>query len=279
MFAAYLIMLREGIEAALIVGIVASYLKQSGRAQWLPMVGVGAAVAVCVAVGLILVSANREFPQREQELFEGLVALLATAILTSMVFWMKKAARSIKAQLQDSIDDALRPGDRQGLALIGLVFFAVGREGLESLFFLLAIIQQSDGWAVPLGAALGLASAVGVGFAIYYFGVKLNLRHFFRWTGVFIIFVAAGLLAGALRAFHEAGLWNGLQGTAFDISAFVPQDGPIGTLLSGVFGYQDAPAVGEMTVYFAFLIPALILFFSPPRPAPVARAAHQLSKT
>jgi len=100
MFAAYLIMLREGIEAALIVGIVASYLKQSGRAQWLPMVwvGVGAAVAVCIVVGLILVSANREFPQREQELFEGLVALLATAILTSMVLWMKKAARSIKAR-------------------------------------------------------------------------------------------------------------------------------------------------------------------------------------
>ncbi len=228
---------------------------------------------------VVLVRANSEFPQRQQELFEGLVALLATAILTSMVFWMKKAARSIKAQLHDSIDNALRPGDRQGLALIGMVFFAVGREGLESLFFLLAIIQQSDGWAVPIGAALGLASAIGVGFAIYYFGVKLNLRHFFRWTGVFIIFVAAGLLAGALRAFHEAGLWNGLQGTAFDISAFMPQDGLIGTLLSGVFGYQDAPTVGEVIVYFAYLIPALILFFAPARPAPVARAAPQLSKT
>ena len=181
MFAAYLIMLREGIEAALIVGIVASYLKQSGRAQWLPMVwvGVGAAVAVCLAVGVVLVSANREFPQREQELFEGLVALLATAILTSMVFWMKKAARSIKAQLHDSIDNALRPGDRQGLALIGMVFFAVGREGLEFLFFLLAIIQQSEGWAVPIGAALGLASAVGVGFAIYYGGVQAQSAPFF----------------------------------------------------------------------------------------------------
>jgi high-affinity iron transporter len=281
MFAAYLIMLREGIEAALIVGIVASYLKQSGRAQWLPLVwvGVGAAVAVCLAVGFALISANREFPQRQQELFEGLVALLATAILTSMVFWMKKAARSIKAQLHDSIDNALSSGDRQGLALIGMVFFAVGREGLESLFFLLAIVQQSDGWAVPIGAALGIASAVGVGFAIYYFGVKLNLRHFFRWTGVFIIFVAAGLLAGSLRAFHEAGFWNGLQNTAFDFSAFLPQDGLIGMLLAGVFGYQDAPTIGEVIVYFAYLIPALILFFAPPRPAPVGRAAPQLSKT
>jgi high-affinity iron transporter len=275
MFAAYLIMLREGIEAALIVGIVASYLKQSGRARWLPMVwvGTGAAVAVCLAVGFALVRANSEFPQREQELFEGLVALMATAILTSMVFWMRKAARSIKAQLHDSIDNALRPGDRQGWALIGMVFFAVGREGLESLFFLLAIIEQSQGWAVPLGAALGLASAVAVGFATYYGGAKLNLRRFFLWTGAFIIFVAAGLLAGAVRAFHEAGLWNGLQHTAFDLSAFLPQDGLVGTLLSSVFGYQDAPTIGEVLVYFAFLIPALTLFFSAARPQPVAKAA------
>src|ERR1700727_1191660 len=269
MFAAYLIMLREGIEAALIVGIVASYLKQSGRAQWLPMVwvGVGTACAACLAVGLVLVSANREFPQREQELFEGLVALLATAILTSMVLWMKKASRSIKAELHDSIENALRPGDRQGLALIGMAFFAVGREGLESLFFLLAIIQQSDGWAVPIGAALGLASAIGVGFAIYYFGVKLHLRHFFRWTGVFIIFVAAGLLAGALRAFHEAGLWNGLQAQAFDLSNVLPADSVVGTLLSGLLGYQEAPTVGEVLIYLVFLIPALLLFFSERRPA------------
>jgi high-affinity iron transporter len=167
----------------------------------------------------------------------------------------------------------LRPGDRQGWALIGMVFFAVGREGLESLFFLLAIIEQSQGWAVPLGAALGLASAVAVGFAIYYGGAKLNLRRFFLWTGAFIIFVAAGLLAGAVRAFHEAGLWNGLQHTAFDLSAFLSQDGLVGTLLSSVFGYQDAPTIGEVLVYFAFLIPALTLFFSAARPQPVAKAA------
>ena len=264
MFAAYLIMLREGIEAALIVGIVASYLKQSGRAQWLPMVwvGIGAAVAVCLAVGVALVSANREFPQREQELFEGLVALLATAILTSMVFWMKKAARSIKAQLHDSIDNALRPGDRQGLALIGMVFFAVGREGLEFLFFCWRSSSRAKAGQYRSGRRRP-CSAVAVGIAIYCGGVRLNLRRFFRWTGVFIIFVAAGLLAGAVRAFHEAGLWNGLQSTAFDLSSVLPQDSLFGTLLSSVFGYQEAPTIGEVIVYFAFLIPALIFFFSP----------------
>ena len=126
---------------------------------------------------------------------------------------------------------------------------------------------------MPLGAALGLASAVAVGFAIYYGGVRLNLRRFFLWTGAFIIFVAAGLLAGAVRAFHEAGLWNGLQNTAFDLSSFLSQDSLVGTLLSSVFGYQEAPTIGEVIVYFAFLIPALIFFFSTARPQHVTKAA------
>jgi high-affinity iron transporter len=263
-------MLREGIEAALIVSIVASYLKQTGRTRWMPMVWAGAILAavLCLAIGLALEAVNAEFPQRQQELFEGAVGLLATVILTSMVFWMKKAARSIKAQLHDSIENALRPGDGQGLALVGMAFFAVGREGLESVFFLLAIFQQSEGPAVPLGAALGLLSAIGLGFALYYGGVRLDLRRFFRWTGVFIIFVAAGLLAGSLRAFHEAGLWNGLQRTAFDMGSLLPQDSVLGTLLSGFFGYQAAPTVGEVLIYLAFLAPALFLFLPSARPLP-----------
>jgi len=275
MLVAYLIMLREGIEAALIVGIVASYLKQSGRAQWMKMVWLGVMIAsvLCLAIGFALQAASAEFPQKQQELFEGIVALLATAILTSMVFWMKKVARSIKGQLHDSIENALRPGDRQGIALTGMAFFAVGREGLESVFFLLAIVQQSQGLAVPIGAALGLVSAIGVGFAIYWGGVKLDLKRFFRWTGIFILFVAAGLLAGALRAFHEAGLWNGLQETAFDLGSILPQDSVVGTLLAGVFGYQEAPTIGEVIVYLAFLLPMLAVFWPSARPKPLPRPA------
>ncbi len=268
MLVAYLIMLREGIEAALIVGIVAGYLRQTGRSQWMPGVWVGVALAcvLCLALGIALDHVNAEFPQRQQELFEGLVGLLATVILTSMVFWMKKAARSIKAEIHDSIDSALGAHDRQGLALIGMVFFAVGREGLESVFFLLAIVEQSHGWAVPIGAVLGLASAIGVGFAIYYGGVKLDMRRFFRWTGVFIIFVAAGLLATSLRAFHEAGVWNGLQKVVFDFSDVLPQDSVLGTLLSGFFGYQEAPTIGEIALYLAFLIPVLSFFYTSSKP-------------
>ena len=272
---AYLIMLREGVEAALIVGIVASYLRQTGRGRFMPAIwsGVAIALVLCLGLGLILNATSSEFPQKQQEAFAGCVAVVATGILTSMVFWMKKAARSIKAQLHNSIDAALRPGDRQGLALVGMAFFAVGREGVESVFFLLATFQQSVGADVPLGALLGLATAVAIGWATYLGGVKLDLRRFFRWTGVFIIFVAAGLLANGLRSFHEAGIWNGLQSTAFDLSNVLPADSVLGTLLGGFLGYQETPTVGAVAIYLIYLLPALFFFFTQARSAPSARPA------
>ncbi len=267
MLVAFLIMLREGVEAALIVGIVGSYLRQTNRARFMPAVwaGVVLAAALCLALGLGLNAVGAEFPQRQQELFEGVVGLLAVGILTSMVFWMKKAARSIKAQLHDEVDAALRSGDGQGLALVGMAFFAVGREGLESVFFLLAVFQGGTGWSVSLGAVLGLLGAVAVGWAIYVGGVHLDLRRFFRWTGVLILFVAAGLLANALQSFHEAGLWNGLQAQAFDLSGVLPADSVPGTLLSAFLGYQETPTVGAVGLYLVFLLSALSLFFAPPR--------------
>lgn len=275
MLVAFLIMLREGIEAALIVGIIAGYLKKTGRQDALPAVwlGVGLALAICTALGIALEAAGTEFPQKMQEMFEGCVAVIATGILASMVLWMARAGRSIKAQLHDSIDAAAGSGDSRGLALAAMAFLAVGREGLESVFFLIATVQQDVGIGVPIGAGLGILCAFAFGVGMYRGGIRLNLQVFFRWTGVFIIFVAAGLLAGAVRAFHEAGLWNLLQQTAFDISGVLPADGLIGTLLAGIFGYQDAPAVGEVTVYLAFLLPALSIFYLQGRPQPVPRTA------
>jgi high-affinity iron transporter len=271
----FLIMLREGIEAALIVGIVASYLKQTGRGRLLPAVGAGAILAalLCLAIGFGLNALSAEFPQKQQEMFEGGVAVVAAIMLTSMVFWMRKAGRSIKGQLHASIDAAVRPGAGAGIALIGMVSLAVGREGLESVFFLLATFQQDVGIAVPIGAVLGLLCAAAVGLAIYYGGIRLDLRRFFRWTGVFIIFVAAGLLASALRAFHEAGLWNGLQTTAFDLSRVLPTDSPVGAVLAGLLGYSDMPTLGEVLIYLAYLLPVLLVFALGGRPAPAARAA------
>jgi high-affinity iron transporter len=275
LFVAFLIMLREGIEAALIVGIIAGYLKQTGRERALPAVwvGVGLACLLCLALGIGLNAGGAEFPQKAQELFEGSVALLATGMLLSMVLWMGRAARSIKTALRAQVDVALRSDGRRELALACMAFLAVGREGLESVFFLIASVQQDLGMGVPIGAALGLLGAFAFGIGIYRGGLKINLRRFFRWTGVFIIFVAAGLLTGALRAFHEAGLWNVLQTTAFDFSAILPKDGALGTLLAGIFGYQEAPTVAEVIAYLGFLLPALILFLVPGR----LRAAPQLA--
>ncbi len=273
MFIAFLIMLREGIEAALIVGIAAGYLKQTGANRLMPAVWIGTAAAalICLAVGIALNLASAEFPQREQELFEAVVGFAAVAILTSMVFWMRKAARSLKSNLQHSIDAAIHGHRHRGLALVGIAFFAVAREGLESAFFLLAVFQQSKGVAVPLGAIAGLLLAIAVGYAVYQGGARLNLKIFFRWTGAFILFVAAGLLAGSVRALHEAGIWNGLQATAFDLSGILPSDGLLGSVLAGLLGYHDTPSLGEVIAYFALLLPALLFFFSDRwRPAPAA---------
>lgn len=275
MLVPFLIMLREGIEAALIVGIVASYLKQSGRGELMPAVWVGvflaAALSLFAGAGLQLMAA--EFPQKEQELFEGIVGLIAVAMLTSMVFWMRQSARTIKGALHASIDEAVaRSGSRaQGWALIGMVFLAVAREGLESVFFLLAIFQQSPGWEAPVGALAGILVSVLLGYGLYVGGVRLDLRRFFRLTGVFILFVAAGLMAGVLRKFHEAGIWNQLQQVVFDLSETLPMDSPLGAVLSGLLGYQAAPVVGEVLVYLAFLAITLFLFLRPvPAPAQAA---------
>lgn len=272
MLVPFLIMLREGIEAALIVGIIASYLQRTGRGHWMPAVWIGvmlaAALSLFIGAGLQLASA--EFPQRQQELFEAVVGLAATAILTSMVFWMRKAARSIKSELHESLENALSASRNQVYALIGMVFLAVAREGLETVFFLLAIFQQSAGPSAPLGALLGLLIAIGVGYGLYTGGVRLNLGKFFRFTGLFILFVAAGLFTNSVKALHEAGLWNALQQVVFDWSHVLPADGPVGTVLAGMFGYQDTPTVSTLGAYLLFLAVTLPLFFrtpAPPRPA------------
>lgn len=275
MLAPFLIMLREGLEAALITGIIASYLRQTGRQEWLPAIWVGIflAVALSLFTGAALLLVSAEFPQKMQEMFEAVIGLVAVVVLTSMVFWMRRAARSIRAGLQRDIDRAIEAPRGAAWALIGMAFFAVAREGLESVFFLLAIFQQSPGPAAPLSALAGVAVAVVVGVAIYYGGIRIDLRRFFRWTGIFILFVAAGLLAGSLRNLHEAGVWNLLQTRVFDLSETLPVSGVIGTILSGLLGYHEAPTLGEAIVWAAFLAVTLTLFLRPERSAPAATGA------
>lgn len=266
-FVPFLIMFREGLEAALIVSLIAGYLQRTNRGQWLSSVWIGVVLAclLCLGLGWWINETSGEFPQKQQELFEGLVAAIAVVVLTWMVFWMRKAAHSLKGQLQDAVDKALDSGSGSGWMLVLMVFFAVAREGLESVFFLLAAFQQDVGLAAPLGALSGLLAAVLVGIAIYWGGVRLPLAQFFRWTALFILLVAAGLAAGAIRAFHEAGLWNHFQDIAFDWSGVLSTHSLLGTFLEGILGYQESPSVSEVGVYLLYLIPTLVLFLIQPR--------------
>lgn len=270
MLATFLIMLREGMEAALIVGIIAGYLARTGRSGWLPTVWIGVllAVAVSLFVGAAVLALGSQFPQKTQEFFEAIVGALAVVILISMVFWMRKAARSIRGTMEHDIDAAMADARGPTWALIGMSFFAVAREGLESVFFLLALFQQSPGPAAPLGALLGLATAILLGWAVYRGGLRLDFRRFFLWTGAFIILVAGGLAAGVLRSLHEAGIWNHLQQPIWDLTRALPVSSPLGAVLSAVLGYHDAPALGEALAWAVVVGVSLWLFFRPAAPAP-----------
>ena len=260
MTAAFFIALREGLEAALIVGIVAAYLVRIERRDALPgvLAGVGAALALSLGVGIAVVATIGRLPLVVQETVEGLAAVIAVVVLGWMLFWMRRQGRAIKGDLERGVDHALAAGSMAALA--GLAFVAVAREGLETVLFLFAIGTSSGPAIQTLGAALaGLAVAVGIGWAIFAAGVRIDLRRFFTITGVVLIFVSAGLLAFAIHEFGEAG-WIANTGTAFDLSAVLPVSSPLGALLSGLFGYRSAPTPLEVIVYVAYLVPVLYLF-------------------
>ena len=266
---ALLIMLREGIEAALIVGIVAGFLRQSGKTHLMSKVwgGVALAVALCFAVGFVLLKTVGEIPQKQQELVGGVIGLIAVAMLSYMILWMNKAAKSMKQNLHGSMQQALAKSS-SGWFLVLMAFLAVLREGLESVFFLFAVLTQRGALSnMSLGAIAGLLIAVIVGFLIYQGSVRINLARFFRITSIFLIFVAAGLFAGSFRALHEGGVWNVWQqrlyeySSIFDWSKMLDEDSPLGVLLGGFFGYVHQPTVSDAVLYFAYLLPVLAWFY------------------
>lgn len=179
MFVPFLIMLREGLEAALIVSLIASYLKRTQRGRWIGVMWIGVllAAALCLGLGIFINETTGEFPQKEQELFEGIVAVIAVVILTWMVFWMRKVSRNVKVQLEQAVDSALQRGNHHGWALVMMVFCRCKGKGW-SRSFLLAAFQQDVGIWPPLGAMLGLATAVVLGFLLYWGGIRLNLGAF-----------------------------------------------------------------------------------------------------
>lgn len=281
MLAPMLIMIREGFEAALIVGIIGAYLMQTGRRSLLPAMwaGVGGGILFCAAVGIVLNVTSRELDHRAQEMMEAVIGGVAVVMLTYMIFWMRGQARHIKGELHAKIDAATR--STWAFALPAMAFFAVLREGIESVLFLLASFQQQNvGIEAPVGAIIGTLIAVALGAAIFIGGKRIDLRRFFAVTGGFIMVVAAGFLAGSLHHLHEAGVWNALQPQVWDTSGVIDETGTLGSLLRGLMGYNPTPTVGEMILYFGYLVPVVLLFYVAPRferktraPAPVSVSA------
>lgn len=258
MLPTFVIGLREGVEAALIVGIIAAFLKQEGRRDQLRhvWVGVGIAAAICVSIGVGLNLLNEELPQRQQEMLETVISLAAVGMVTFMIVWMRRHARMIKSELHESTASALSTGS--AWALIGMAFFAVLREGIETAVFLLAVFQgASDPTAAGIGASLGIAVAIVLGYGIYRGGVRLNLARFFKLTAAVLVFVAAGLLASAAHTAWEAGWITDFQAQAVDLSWLVVPGTWTSSLLTGMLGLQSVMTQAEVFAYLAYLIPML----------------------
>jgi high-affinity iron transporter len=264
MIPTFVITLREGVEAALIVGIIAAFLVKEGRRDALRQmwIGVGIALALCIGVAALLEVIGQELPQREQEGLETVVGLIAVMAVTYMIVWMRRNARGIKAALEGEAASALAAGST--MALVAMAFLAVLREGFETAVFLLAAFQNStDTTAAGSGAVLGLLAAVAIGLGLYRGGVRINLARFFRLTGVVLAFVAAGLLASAAHTAHEAGWINGLQGQAVDLSWMVQPGTISGSLLTGMLGLQPAPTVIEASLYLLYAVPMVLYVLWP----------------
>ncbi len=266
MIPTFVIGLREGVEASLIIGIIAAFLVKEGRRDALRQMwgGVGIAVVLCVGVAVVLRVVRQDLPESGQASLETIVGLVAVAAVTYMIVWMRRHARGFKAVLEGSAASALATGST--MALVAMAFLAVLREGFETSAFMLAAFQDTtDTTAAGAGAVLGLVAAVAIGIGLYRGGVRINLARFFRVTGLVLVFIAAGLLATSIHTAHEAGWFNGLQGQALDLSWLVQPGTVSGTLLTGMLGLQSQPTVGEALVYLLYAVPMALYVLWPQR--------------
>jgi high-affinity iron transporter len=262
----YLIGLREGLEATLVVSILIAYLVKAGHRDRLAPVwlGVGVAVALSLTFGALLTFTSHQLGYQAQEAFGGTLSIIAVVFVTWMIFWMRRTARFLKTELQHKVDTALLMGTA---ALALTAFIAVGREGLETALFIWTAVQSTGSGASPvIGATLGIATAVVLGYLLYRRAVMINLAKFFTWTGAGLVVVAAGVLAYGVHDLQEAGVLPGLDNLAFDVSGAVPPDSWYGTLLKGTLNFSPATTWLQAVVWVLYLVPVMFLFFRPGRP-------------
>jgi high-affinity iron transporter len=280
--------LREGVEAALIISVILSYLARTGnRRHFRPIwLGAVAAIATSVIVGAALWVTIGELHEPAEQIFEATAMLIAAAVVTWMLFWMRRTSATVSADLRAAVDRSLGSGGIWGLAI--LAFTAVIREGIETSLFLLgqataASTADLGALSVLAGAVIGLAVAAVLGVGFYRGARAFNLRTFFHWTGIALVFVAAGLVAGAIHELVEIG-WIGVgAGAAFDISAVLPSSGGgmgiPGEFLHALLGYSSQPEWAMLATWAAYVGVVLWLYTRPLRPSGIpARQADEASE-
>jgi high-affinity iron transporter len=276
MLPTFIIGLREGLEAALIVGIIAAFLGQQGRKDALRQVwiGVAIAVAICLAIGVTLDVISSNLPQRQQEQLETVVGLIAVAMVTYMVVWMRRHARDLKGHLEGATASALAQGSEK--ALVVMAFLAVLREGFETSVFILATFNATGNAALGgIGALLGILLAVGIGYGIYRGGIRLNLSRFFTVTGLLLVLIAGGLFMTAVHTANEGGWLTVGQNPSFSLAWLVRPGTVLSSMVTGVFGVQPYPVQIEVAAWVAYVVPMSVFVLWPRRhssrsPSPAA---------
>lgn len=284
MFSNFLIGLREGLEAALVVGILVAYMVRTGNRDRLAPIWTGVLIAVVASfgVGALLTYTSHSLSFEAKEAFGGFMSIVAVGFVTWMIFWMRRQARFLKGELHDKLDAAIAGGV---VALAVMAFVAVGREGLETAVFVWSAVSAAGSGTGPVvGALLGLLTATVIGFLLYKGSVRINLATFFTFTGAALVVVAGGVLAYGFHDLQEASILPGLHSLAFDVSAAIPPSSWYATLLKGVFNFNPVTTWLQLTAYVAYVVPTLLLFFRParataPAPAPTpARTAAAASR-
>ncbi|WP_298132633.1 iron uptake transporter permease EfeU [Micropruina sp.] len=275
MLATFIIGLREGLEAALIVGIIAAFLRRNGRSLTPMMIGVGAAILLSLGVGVGLRMVETSLPQAAQEGMEAVIGVIAIVFVTGMLLWMNSNAGGLKRHLESSATEALGAGT--GRALVVMAFLAVLKEGFETSVFLLATFSAStNAGLAATGAILGILTAAVIGYGLYTGGMRLNLGRFFRFTSIFLLLVAAGLVVSTLGKMHGAGWIDAGQAPTVDLSWLAPPGSVQGALFTGVLGIPPDPRVIQVVGWFGYVIPMAIYVYWPKKWRPDAFGAVRL---